>query len=109
VRPRPGAVLGERAALEGAEADLVERRQDEALGGPGSERELEGLLRAREPRRDTQADLLGRQGRAQGERLADALLGEALAGGPGADAVGEVRACVPVPDEQQASQNSTLR
>jgi hypothetical protein len=109
VRPGPRTVVVERAALERPEADLVELGEDEPLGRARPERELERLLGAREPCRDTEVDLLGGQRRAQRERLVDALFGEALARGLRADAVGKVRARVPVADEQQAPQNSTLR
>ena len=45
VGPRPGAVVRERAALERAEADLVEPRLDEAGRAPAGEREGQGVVR----------------------------------------------------------------
>lgn len=109
VRPRPVAVRGERAALERAEADLVQGREDEALRRSRPERELERLLGPYEPRRDAQADPVAGQRPAQRERLPDPLLGEPFPRGRRADAVGDVGAGVAVTDEQEPNQKSTLR
>ncbi len=109
VRPGPGPVVGERAALERTEADLVELRQDEPLDVALGERQVEGLLRAPEPRRDAEADRLAGERLAQRESLIDPELGEALTGRDRADPVVGVRAGVRMPREQQAPQKSTLR
>ena len=109
VRPRPRAVVGERPALERAEPDLAERRQDEPLDCAVPEREPQRLLRPQERRRDAEVDRLGRERGAERERLAGPLRGEAFPWRDGADVVAEVGSRVAVADEQQPSQNSTLR
>lgn len=107
--PRPRPVVVERAALEGAEADLVELGHHDTIGVATVEDERERLLRAHEPRRDTEVDLLAGKRLPQGARLLDPLSGEPLARGNRADTVGDVRRGVSVADEQQALQNNTLR
>lgn len=109
VRPGPGAVVRQQAALEGAEADLVECGQDDPLDLAIPERERERLLRPEELRGDADPDGLVRERVPQRERLRDTGLGEPLAGWEGADAVVDVRARVRVPGEEQPLQNSTLR
>ena len=79
MRPGPGAVGGQRAALERAEADLVEPRLDDERDAAPGEREREGLLRAPEPRADAEVDRLRRELRAEGTRLLGALRREARA------------------------------
>ncbi len=109
VRPGPAPVVRERSALVGAEPDLVERREDDPLDSAAVERELERLLRPEEPRRDAEPDGIVGDRRAQGERLLDAEIRQPRARRNGADAVVGVGACVRVPREDQALQNSTLR
>ena len=109
VRPGPRAVVRQGPSFVGAEPDLVEPRKDDALHVPGGQRELERLLRPREPGRDTETDRLVGQRLAQGERLRDAVLGEALAGRRRADAVGGVGPRVRMSNEQEPVQKSTLR
>ena len=109
VRPCPGAVVGERTALERAEADLVETREDDARHVAPAEREVERLLRPCEACRDAEVDRLVRERLPQRERLRDAELRQAFAGREGADAIVGVRAGVRVASEKQRSQNSTLR
>jgi hypothetical protein len=109
VRPGPAPVLRERAALVGAEPDLVERREDDPLDIAPVERELERLLRPEEPRRDPELDRIVGDRRPQGERLLDAEVRQPLARRNGADAVVGVGARVCVPREDQALQKSTLR
>jgi hypothetical protein len=109
VRPRPGPVVREQAALEGSEADLVECGQDDPLDRAIPERERERLLRPEELRGDADPDRLVRERAPERERLRDADLREPLARWDGADAVVDVRARVRVPGEEQPLQNSTLR
>ena len=109
VRPGPGPVVVERAALERAEADLVELRQDEPLDVAPGERQVEGLLRAPEPRRDAEVDRLAGERLAQRECLFDPELGKALTRRDRADPIVGVRAGVRMPREQQTPQKSTLR
>jgi len=109
VRPGPGPVVVERAALERAEADLVELRQDEPLDVAFAERQVEGLLRAPEPRRDAEVDRLAGERLAQRECLFDPELGKALTRRDRADPIVGVRAGVRMPREQQTPQKSTLR
>jgi hypothetical protein len=73
------------------------------------ERELERLLRAKEPRRHPETDCLVRDRLAQGERLLDTEVREPLAGRNAADPVVGVRPRVRMPREDQAPQKSTLR
>jgi hypothetical protein len=109
VRPGPAPVIRERAALVGAEPDLVECREDDPLDIAPVQRELERLLRAEEPRRDAEPDRIVGDRRAQGERLLDAEVRQPLARRNGADAVVGVGARMRVPREDQALQKSTLR
>ena len=109
VRPGPGAIVLERAALERAETDLVQRGEDEALRRTRAESQLERLLRPHEPRRDPEVDLLVRERLAQREGLLRPLFRQPLSRRDRAHVVGDVRASVAVADEQQSSQKSTLR
>ena len=69
--PRPIAIGGERAALERAEADLVEERLDRERRPASLQCESERLLRAREPRADPEIDRLGCESQAERARLFD--------------------------------------
>ena len=109
VRPRPGAVVGERATLERAEADLVEERLDQAGRPAAGERESERVLRPPQARADAEVDLLRGESAAECASFLDARCGEALAGGNAVDGVSGVRGGVRMARQDQGDHRSTER
>src|SRR5207237_10136615 len=71
----PGAVIGERAALELAEADVVQLREYEARNAATLEREVGGFPGAPELAHDAQVDRRVRQELAEPPRLLAPELG----------------------------------
>jgi len=109
VTPGPGAICGQRSALEGAEADLVEAREHEPGHLAVAEREVERLLSAHEPGGHAEVELGPGERLAERQRLSDSLLRQAGTGRRRADRVVGVRAGVRVAHEHERPQKSTLR
>jgi hypothetical protein len=76
VRSGPDPVLREAASLVLAEADVVERGEDEPRDTAPFERHLRGLLRAEELRDDAEVELLVSEPLAERARLLPSGFGE---------------------------------
>src|SRR5439155_2508965 len=76
VEVSPGTVIGERAALELAEADVVQLREHEARNAATLEREVGGFLGAPELAHDAKVDRRVRQELAEPPSLLAPELGE---------------------------------
>ena len=76
VRTRPGPVVREQTALELAEADVVQLREDEPWDLPSGERQVGGLLGALELADGAEVDLGRGEMLAEEARLRPSCLGQ---------------------------------
>ena len=101
-RPTRGSPRARRPRTSRSRSRRARRRRAASTSRPSSASSSVSCVRE-EPRRDPEADWLVRERLAQGERLLDTEVGEALAGWSRADPVGGVGAGVRMAREEQAS------
>ena len=109
VLPRPLTVQGESSPIEGAEADLVEKRLDEPRDIATGEREIERLLGPQESGAEANVDWIRSHEQTEQPRLLPAAVGEPSTRRSRAHDLSRVRLGVRVPREDERPHSSTER